>query len=211
MQKRHPRLIDITGQKFDKLTALHVTNKTRPAGGAYLWLCECECGKRIHAESNRLRAGRVRSCGCLVRGQPSPRRKLVSTRETEYNIWRSMRARCNNPRQKYYPSYGGRGIRVCARWEQDFNNFITDMGRRPSSAHSIDRINNNGNYEPDNCRWATASEQRSNRRDSRLVEWEGERRTLTQWAAVLGIKFQTLYYRLRLSGWTVERAFTTLS
>lgn len=128
----------------------------------------------------------------------------------EYKVWKSMRQRCNNQGCVNYAKYGGRGITVCARWD-DFLLFLADMGQRPPGT-SIDRIDNNGNYEPGNCRWATTSEQNANRRTQKNALWlehNGERKTLCEWARVTGIKRKTLTDRIRRFGWPTDKAITT--
>jgi len=156
--------IDITGQKFRKLTALHVDGHHK--NGQIMWLCQCDCGQKISVLGNNLRAGRTRSCGCLqlnwVRnGKPASRHNGTGT--PEFRAWSMMRDRCRkgHSNSKYH---GDRGIAVCERWNK-FENFLADMGPRPSPKHSLDRYpNNDGHYEPGNCRWATKSEQSRNRR-----------------------------------------------
>lgn len=133
--------------------------------------------------------------------------KTAGKYSSEYSIWMNMRARCRNPKNNRYHLYGARGISVCQRWEVDFLNFLEDMGRRPSTDHSIDRIDNNGNYTPDNCRWATRSEQARNTRSSRFLEFKGRRLTLTEWAQEIGMDRRSLHLRLK-SGWSIERALT---
>lgn len=125
---------------------------------------------------------------------------------SEYWTWNTMRQRCINPNNPKYPIYGGRGISVCERW-QKFENFIADMGNRPSADHSLDRIDNDGNYEPSNCRWATRVEQQNNQSNTTRLEFQGETLTIHQWATRLGIKAKTIDGRLR-SGWSVEDALS---
>ena len=129
----------------------------------------------------------------------------------EYSIWGTMRQRCNNPKSAGYAHYGGRGITVCARWDS-FENFIADMGVRPSKNHSIDRVDNDGPYSPENCRWATRIEQKANQRprnDAIWVQHNGECKTIDDWARVTGIKHKTLSGRIRRYGWPIEKALTT--
>jgi hypothetical protein len=120
----------------------------------------------------------------------------IKPQSPEHISWWQMRSRCNNPKDTNYKRYGGRGIKICERW-QSFQNFLDDMGPRPSPQHSINRVNNNGNYEPGNCQWSTPKEQANNRRSSRIIEHEGRCRTLEQWAETAGIQTGTLHYRLK--------------
>lgn len=131
--------------------------------------------------------------------------KTAGKYSSEYSIWSNLRARCHNPQNSSYPKYGARGIRVCDEWRADFLNFLRDMGRRPSQAHSIERVNNDGNYEPGNCRWATAKEQARNRRSSRFIEIDGTTQTLAGWADQAGINLSTIHARLK-AGWEPKDA-----
>lgn len=132
---------------------------------------------------------------------------ITGKKTAEYQTWERMKNRCHNANATHYPYYGGRGIVVCDRWRDDFSAFLADMGRRPSASHSIDRIDNDGPYSPENCRWATRSEQMRNNRNTRWVEFNGERRTVSEWSAITGLNETTIAARLD-RGCTAEQALT---
>ncbi len=160
------RLRDLTGVRFGRLV---VTGLAEMRGAWSWWNAICDCGTAKLAKGASLIAGSVRSCGCLARETSAKTAKSRSTHgasySAEYRIWRGMKSRCYNPNGPKWMLYGGRGIRVCNRWRDSFENFLADVGLRPSAAHSIDRYpNGDGDYEPSNVRWATISEQNSNRR-----------------------------------------------
>lgn len=177
------KIKDLTGLKFNRLTVVHLVGTD--ARGKAEWECRCDCGKTKVTNATNLKTGNTKSCGCLHSELSSARRKrhgLSSTRT--YHVWRNMKARCNYPKHNRYYCYGGRGIRVCERWES-FDNFLADMGKCPDGM-SIDRINNDGDYEPHNCRWATNEEQSYNKCNTVRVEYNGQLMTVPQLAKAIG-------------------------
>lgn len=202
----HPNSRDLTGQRFGRLTVLELTQK-KSGRRELRWLCRCDCGNQRDFAGWRLSGGYVLSCGCLQIEQAIVGSTTHGYSDTRtYKIWGAMRQRCTNPHDSGYHNYGARGISVCKRW-QDFENFLLDMGEAPAGM-SIDRIDNNGDYTPENCRWATRTEQGNNKRNNVRLEWQGRTQTVPQWARELGMKPTNIRQRLR-DGWTVDRALST--
>lgn len=167
-------------------------------GGPRRWVCRCECGAQATVFTSNLKRGLSRSCGCAPRRPAPVKHGHTANGETsrEYRVWSAMIARCHNPHAPNFSLYGGRGITVCDRWRVSFEAFLADVGPRPAGA-SIDRIDNDRGYEPGNCRWATAREQASNRRNNHRVTLGGETRTITEWARMVGISDTAFLARLR--------------
>lgn len=203
----NPRFQDLTGRTFGRLTVVAYAGKRN---GMRQWLCRCECncGKdKAYFAVNLLR-GKSKSCGCLNAEVSGARRRTHGmTRTTTYVAWHAMWQRCTDATRKDYSRYGGRGINVCSRWER-FEAFLSDMGERPSPSHSIDRINNSGDYEPGNCRWATIIQQARNKRNNRLITHDGRTATVAEWAEITGICRSTINSRLR-DGWEPATAVST--
>lgn len=212
---------DPIGRKIGRLTVLHEGERHRTKRGIPVrtWMCQCDCGKIVKKLYSQFYETRHDiSCGCAraektierctTHGCASPK-----NRTPEYNSWRAMQTRCSNGRQPGWKNYGGRGITVCEKW-QDFPAFFADMGPKPSPAHSIDRIDNDGNYEPGNCRWATRSEQYQNsrqtmnKRNNRFFTHDGKTQILADWARSCGVTKATIRERLE-RGWSLERALTS--
>lgn len=193
---------NITGETFGRLTVIERRGSNKD--WKPMWLCRCECGNEGVFQGKLLKNGTTKSCGCLreeLRG--SLNRTHGKSGTSEYNTWCRMVARCENKESSDFSDYGGRGIKVCLRWRNSFSSFIADMGSKPSPLFSIGRINNDGNYEPGNCRWETASQQASNRRSSRMLECNGVSKTITQWSRETGISRRVISYRINKIGWSV--------
>lgn len=194
---------DLTGMKFGRWTAIRFSHVSEHRG--YYWLCRCDCGTERPVRSNQLKNGTNRSCGCLQRELAAAKSRVHGLSNHPLKpMYSAMVARCHNPNSSEYANYGARGIVVCERWRDSIANFIADMGERPQGM-SIDRIDNDGPYSPENCRWATSSQQHNNTRFNRIIELNGRRQTVVQWAAELGLSPNTIRSRLR-KGWSVERA-----
>ena len=214
MAKIHTTQSDLTGKRFGRLLVVRQAESKRAPCGTVSkrWFCICDCGTEIVAyQGNLIKPRNTKSCGCLRRDISSTIRKThgysVGSGHPVYNIWCHMRERCNNSTNKRYPNYGGRGIKICERWSNDFMAFFEDMGPRPTSQHSVDRIDVNGDYEPGNCRWATSEEQNNNRRDNTFYSFRGETYTLSKWARILNVPFALIRKRVE-TGWPIEEAFT---
>lgn len=202
------------GERHGRLVAVERVGQDR--WKAALWGFRCDCGNENYvARIDQVRRGIVKSCGCLRREASAERASNRTIhghsgrdkRSSEYRSWRGMLDRCERPTTHNYARYGGRGVTVCERWH-DFTNFLADMGKKPSPRHTIERIENNGNYEPGNCRWESAKEQNRNRSDNRLVTYLGWEMTIAEACERTGISRNAVDARLR-RGWTPERAVTT--
>lgn len=205
---------DLTGQRFGRLLVLGFVGSIdvgdRPQRKTQ-WLCQCACGNHTIVTGGNLTTGTSNSCGCYKNERSSENGKRNKTHgmkgTPEYSAWRSMLDRCYCPKMDSFDRYGGRGIKVCERWHK-FENFFADMGYRPTHGHSLDRIDNSGNYELGNCRWATLVEQQNNRDCNRRFTHNGETHTVAEWSRIVNINYYTLYTRLCESGWTVKNALT---
>lgn len=193
---------DLRGRRFSKLTAIRPTD--RRVNKRVIWFCECECGGTALVSSSNLLNGNTTSCGCFRRTRMMKHGGASSTRA--YRCWCSMLHRCENPNDKGFHRYGGRGITVCAEWH-DFETFRRDMGDPPDN-RSIERINNNRGYSPDNCKWATDKEQQRNLRSNRMLTLNGVTKCASDWADIVGLTTSQICDRLRL-GWSAEDAITT--
>ena len=200
--------LNLTGKRFGKLVAIKTAGKTK--NGAYLWQCKCDCGNEIIANVGNLKNGHTKSCGCLRVDRCKTNFTKHGLEHTRlYGIWSDMRLRCYDEKNIAYHRYGGRGITICDEWKNDvkaFYDWATANGYKDSL--TIDRINNDGNYCPENCRWATVKEQASNRRSNILVTHNGKTQTMKKWANEVGTPYKVVWARMQKLGWSAERALT---
>lgn len=191
---------DLTGRRFGKLTVIEFTG-TRTRRRYKLWRCRCDCGEIALVDTTSLVSGNTKSCGCLIEHH-----KLRFT--AEYRIWAAMKTRCYNPNSVGFARYGGRGIFICDEWLHSFQTFYHDMGPRPSSSHTIERLDNDGPYSKANCVWATRKQQNRNKENSRRITYKGETLSLAEWTERLGASESFLKARLK-RGWSVQKAIET--
>lgn len=193
-------LMDLAGQRYGRLIVVREAGR---AGVTRRFECRCDCGSTAIVRMGNLRTGHTTSCGCYARESATTHGLGHSS---EYQTWYHMILRCEDPCTDSYPYYGGRGIGVCDRWHK-FENFLEDMGMKPSKRLTLDRVDNDGNYEPNNCRWATLHQQSRNRSSNRMLTLGGKTLCIRDWEAATGINYTTIWERLR-RGWSVERSLT---
>jgi len=198
------KAIDMTGQVFGSWTV--VERATDSGSKSALWTCRCVCGTLAPVQRANLVHGRSRQCEACRNA------KLTThglSESPEYVAWLHIKQRTGNPNDRAWRHYGGRGITMDPAWRDSFETFLADMGARPSPGHSVERIDNSGPYAPGNCRWATRTEQGRNTRRNVRWTYQGQRKTIAEWAEVVGISQGTLWMRVFGRGWSVERALST--
>lgn len=212
----HPQFItlpkkakNITGQVFGRLT---VIGPIENRNGRIMWLCRCECGETATPEGKALRVGHTKSCGCLQRDKVSAKGTTHGLHKHPlYGIWAHIVQRCTCSTNDSFHNYGGRGISICDEWRYDFKAFHDYVSQLPdygTKGYQLDRIDNDGNYEPGNVRWADRYTQLNNTRRNTFVTFRGEIRTVGQWARTMGLPLKVVWDRLR-NNWDIERALTT--
>ncbi len=185
----HKRLFeDLTGKRFGRLVVVECAGQAEKHGN-YRWKCRCDCGQVVVVKAGRLKSGNTATCGCI-------RQRHWRSASPEYRSWMGMKSRCQNSRCPSYPRYGGRGIRVHPEWTASFASFFEHIGPRPSPTHTLDRIDNDGNYEPGNVRWATPKEQAANRNTTLEITYGGRTMSAEEWAAETGIAACTIRARI---------------
>jgi hypothetical protein len=186
---------------------LKVIEESGHLGPFVAFKCQCECGNTTTVRGSSLRSGNTTSCGCVHKAMVGNLNKTHGLRhKAEYGVWQNMITRCTNSNTNCFYRYGGRGITVCNEW-RDFEKFYADMGDRPQGM-TLERIDNNGSYSKENCRWATLREQARNTRRTQLVEYNGKKQCLKDWANEVGIAYNTLRKRFVIYNWPFEKALT---
>lgn len=199
---------DITNKRFGRLIAIKPVGKTKSR--EIMWKCKCDCGNCVEVLGSSLRAGRTKSCGCYNKEISS----IVNTKHGKsytrlFSIWGKMKDRCVNTKSDKFKWYGKRGIRVCEEWKNSFQNFYEWAIKNGYQEHlTIDRIDVNGNYCPENCRWADVYKQANNKRTNRILQMKWEKHTLKEWSIIKNINYSTIRKRLHL-GWSVEKTLQT--
>jgi hypothetical protein len=201
------KLIDLSGKRFGRLT---VVSRDHSRTTDTYWFCTCDCGTTKSIAAYTLTKGLSKSCGCLrteiVRARSITHGNKINRKASrEYKSWSAMKSRCYRATNKKYHRYGGRGITVCDSWRDSFSNFLRDMGPAPSGT-TIDRINNDGNYEPGNCKWSTSIEQGNNTSSCLEIPWNGEVLTLAQVARAEGVGYKSLHTLYRYRHMSVQDA-----
>jgi hypothetical protein len=195
-----PNFIDLTGKRFGMLQAIEL-HDAPGSRKALRWRCLCDCGATVLIGGDSLRTGNSQSCGCVRKQRfANMITKHGGHGTPEYIAWQGMLDRCHNPKNKRYHRYGMRGIGVCDRWRHSFDNFLADMGKKPSAFHSIDRVENDGNYHPNNCRWATKSEQANNTSTNRVLDICGQKLSVSDAARAMGVDRNSLWKKVRRRG-----------
>lgn len=200
----------VPGERFARLVVLHLSDTSTPGNIEYL--CQCDCGNFTLLTKSELRRGGTKSCGCLRKSQRPPLRMTHGYTSNgitpkEYKIWIGIKTRTMCQTHRSYQYYGARGIKICDRWINSFENFYSDMGPMPTPKHTIERIDNDGHYEPLNCIWATQNQQSNNKRSSRLITYQGKTQNVQRWSEELNIPRYIIFNRLN-AGWKIEAIFT---
>lgn len=206
-----PNKLNLMNQRFGRLV---VISEHKNKGKKTQWVCICDCGQKCIVKTGQLRSMKTESCGCLRKENAVKNGKKMWTthsmnKSPEHRSYHAMLARCYRKTHKSYYDYGGRGIKVCDRWRNSFENFFEDIGKRPSKKHSLGRIDNNSDYMPDNCKWETVIEQANNKRNNFIIEVDGIEKTLPEWCKTYNIDYHQVYTRIINKGWTPKKALKT--
>lgn len=198
---------DLTGQKFNYLTVIeYVGSKNKKS----MWLCECECGNQTIVDSSSLKSGNTKACGCHMKDGWGNNKTHGMSKTRLYRIWQAMISRCYYEKNKYYQNYGGRGISVCDEWRNNFELFMKwSLNNHYANNLTIDRIDNDKGYSPDNCKWVTRFVQMNNTRNNRLLDYNGQTKTVAEWSRYANISYDVLHSRIFRYHWPVDKALET--
>lgn len=206
-EKAKQKLIDMIGLRFGSLVV--ISRSSHRSGKHVTWECACDCGNKSVVSGTKLRSGHTKSCGCAKVAEIVKRSLTHGKCMTpEYRVWTGIKSRCFGKKTRSYKDYGGRGVTMCKKWRDSFEAFYDDMGPRPSPDHSIERLDNDGNYEPGNCVWATRCIQCRNKRNNVVVRFQGSEVLLMELCENLGLRHSLIRRRL-YSGWNLDRALST--
>lgn len=202
--------IDLTGQRFGRLIVLKRTDNDK--WGNLCWLCKCDCGKKIIVQGGNLKSNNTQSCGCLHKERVSTINTIHGHKKNGevtqiYTAWCHIKQRCTNLKDKDYQDYGGRGIVICSRWKNSFENFLEDMQKGWKPKLTIERIEKNGDYYPGNCKWATRKEQARNTRHNHLISHLGQIQCISVWSEKTGISERVIWWRIN-HDWSTEETLT---
>jgi hypothetical protein len=200
--------IDLTNKRFGRLIVISESKEYTKSKNIH-WTCKCDCGNIVNVSSYCLLKGRTKSCGCLRKERMSETMTThgLTGKTPLYSTWRKIKERCFNKNAKGYCNYGGRGITICDEWKNDFHLFYDwSIKNGYAKGLSIDRIDNDGNYEPINCRWVSMKIQQRNRRNNKIIEYKGENKPLSEWCEIFGVDYNTIHQRINKYGWTFEDA-----
>ena len=200
------KFIDLTGHKFNRLTVIE--RMPNAPKGKTVWKCQCDCGNITIVRGSNLKTGQVKSCGCAQKGWNC----IHGDSNTPlYNHWYSMINRCENPNNHAFKDYGGRGIKVCEEWHDyiTFKKWVMETKPISKQELTVDRIDVNGNYSPDNCRWTSRKIQARNRTSNILIEFEGKKQSLIEWCEELHLDYKRIHNRISKLHWTFEKAIST--
>ena len=201
---------DLTGARYGFFT---VVERAKNQGKKPMWLCKCDCGKMKEVRADSLKSGAIKSCGCYQKEQlkGNSRAATHGKRKTRlYSIWEHIKQRCFNETNNEFHLYGGRGVTMCDEWRNSFEAFYEwAMANGYADNLTIDRIDNNGNYEPSNCRWATSQTQANNRRNNHLITYNNETHTIAEWARITGLSARKIYDRYVRGKWSAEKTLET--
>ena len=199
------KLIDLTGKRYAKLTV--VSREDNSPRGVAVWLCRCDCGNFVSVRGGNLKSGAVKSCGCLRKTPPNKSHGM--SHSALYRKWAAIKRRCYCKSVRSYKDYGARGIKMCEEWERSSSAFIKwALENGYEEGLTIERINNDGDYCPGNCKWIPFTEQQGNRRNCVKIEYNGKTKNLSQWCRDLGLDYSRVHNRMKKLGWTFEKAIS---